>query len=182
MLWDYIVEGGGLGGSVASSRLHEYLPAANILLLEAGTHANNREDIMWYNSTNPVYRGEFNWNYTTTPQVNADLPKVNPTQGRALGGGTVINKNMKFCFFATSYMVYLVTLILWFDRRRERLVGGLQEQAAFARSKGSIQRGPGFTSESPVGWGMDYPFLSMFPGSEVQMIRCHRSATSAPRL
>ncbi|KAK9423376.1 putative Pyranose dehydrogenase 3 [Seiridium unicorne] len=94
MLWDYIVVGGGLGGSVVSSRLHEYLPTAQILLLEAGINANNREDIMWYNSTNLVFGGEFDWNYTTIPQVNADLLKVNLTQGKALGGGTVINKSM----------------------------------------------------------------------------------------
>jgi choline dehydrogenase len=90
MLWDYIVVGGGLTGSVVSNRLLEQNIELKILLIEAGPDVNDRDDIIWPNSTNTV-GGEFDWNYTSIAQVNIDNRVTALPQGKALGGGTVIN-------------------------------------------------------------------------------------------
>lgn len=68
MLWDYIVVGGGLSGSVVSNRLLEYNNSLNILVVEAGPNANNDPSIVWYNSTNTM-GGAYDWNLTSVPQA-----------------------------------------------------------------------------------------------------------------
>lgn len=90
MLWDYIVVGGGLSGSVLSSRLLEYNQTLNILVIEAGPNASNDSSVVWPNSTNLI-GGAYDWNLTSVPQVNVDNRTVSLPQGKALGGGTVIN-------------------------------------------------------------------------------------------
>ncbi|KAI1873957.1 uncharacterized protein JN550_003226 [Neoarthrinium moseri] len=44
MLWDYIVVGGGLAGSVVFNSLLEFNNALKILVIEAGPNVNDRED------------------------------------------------------------------------------------------------------------------------------------------
>lgn len=90
MLWDYIVVGGGLAGSVVSNRLLEYNNKLKIIVIEAGPNVNDRADIVWPNSTNTI-GGTFDWNYTSVAQVNLDSRTPTLPQGKALGGGTVIN-------------------------------------------------------------------------------------------
>lgn len=68
MLWDYIVVGGGLSGSVVSNRLLEYNNSLNIIVIEAGPNANNDPSIVWYNSTNTM-GGAYDWNLTSVPQA-----------------------------------------------------------------------------------------------------------------
>lgn len=68
MLWDYIVVGGGLSGSVVSNRLLEYNCSLNILVVEAGPNANNDSSIVWPNSTNLI-GGKYDWNLTSVPQA-----------------------------------------------------------------------------------------------------------------
>ena len=91
MLWDYIVVGGGLAGSVLSNRLLGLQPSAKIIVIEAGANANARDDVLWHNSTN-LLGGDFDWRYRTVPQASADGREVGIAAGKALGGGTVINK------------------------------------------------------------------------------------------
>lgn len=90
MLWDYIVVGGGLGGSVVSNRLLNYDSSLQILVIEAGPNANHDQSIIWQNSTDTV-AGPYDWNYTYVPQPNADDRVISLSGGRALGGGTAIN-------------------------------------------------------------------------------------------
>jgi choline dehydrogenase-like flavoprotein len=90
-LWDYIVVGGGLGGSVVSSRLLEYQPEAKILIVEAGPNVNDNQDILYPNGTIP---GELTWRVPTTPQERLNDRSVNIAIGHALGGGTAINGGM----------------------------------------------------------------------------------------
>lgn len=95
MLWDIIVVGGGLAGSVISNRLAEYRPELNILVIEAGVNANDREDIVWPNSTNTM-GGDFDWKLSSVPQAHVGNRSINLAQGKALGGGTVINMGNAF--------------------------------------------------------------------------------------
>lgn len=90
MLWDYIVVGGGIGGSVVSNRLLTNDSSLQILVIEAGPNANDDPSVVWPNSTNTV-GGTYDWNYTYVPQVHADNRSVTLAAGKALGGGTVIN-------------------------------------------------------------------------------------------
>ncbi|KAH7367926.1 hypothetical protein B0T11DRAFT_304877 [Plectosphaerella cucumerina] len=90
VLWDYIVVGGGLAGSVISNRLREQTPRSRILVIEGGINANDREDIVWVNSTNGQ-GGDFDWSYQSVPQVNLDNRVIPSNSGKGLGGGTLIN-------------------------------------------------------------------------------------------
>ncbi|KAK8073399.1 hypothetical protein PG994_004298 [Apiospora phragmitis] len=86
----YIVVGGGIAGSVVSSRLLEQNPSSKILLIEAGPDVSNRTDIVYINSTNLIM-GDFDYNYQTVPQANLGNRQIANPSGRALGGGFVIN-------------------------------------------------------------------------------------------
>lgn len=69
MLWDYIVIGGGLSGSVVSSHLWEGDNSLKILVVEAGPNANDDPSLVWTNSTNGI-GGEYDWNLTSIAQAN----------------------------------------------------------------------------------------------------------------
>ncbi|KAI1339089.1 putative glucose dehydrogenase [Xylariaceae sp. FL0016] len=90
VLWDYIFVGGGLSASVVSHRLIESNPDLRVLVVEAGSDANNRSDIVWPNSTNLI-GGDFDWRYNTVSQSWLDGRSISTPAGKALGGGTVIN-------------------------------------------------------------------------------------------
>ncbi|KAH8664925.1 GMC oxidoreductase [Ilyonectria robusta] len=90
LLWDYIVVGGGLAGSVISNRLLERNPSLKILLVEAGINANDRQDIVWPNSTNGQF-GDFDWAYYSEPQSNLNNRSIASNSGKGLGGSTLIN-------------------------------------------------------------------------------------------
>ncbi|KAI0380856.1 putative GMC oxidoreductase [Hypomontagnella monticulosa] len=90
--WDYIFVGGGLSASVVSHRLHQFNNQFKILIVEAGPDANNRSDIVWPNSTNLI-GGDFDWKYDSVKQSKLDGRVVNLPNGKALGGGTVINQS-----------------------------------------------------------------------------------------
>ncbi|KAI8316481.1 Pyranose dehydrogenase 3 [Colletotrichum sp. SAR11_59] len=90
MIWDVIVVGGGLAGSVISNRLAGYRPELKILVVEAEPNANDRQDIVWPNSTNTI-GGDFDWKLASVPQVHVDNRSITLARGKALGGGTVIN-------------------------------------------------------------------------------------------
>lgn len=89
-IWDYIVVGGGLAGSVVSNRLLALNSDAKILVIEAGPDAEDRSDILYANSTNLI-GGDFDWNYNSIPQESLNGRKIQSAAGKALGGGSVIN-------------------------------------------------------------------------------------------
>ncbi|KAI0179937.1 putative GMC oxidoreductase [Hypoxylon sp. FL1284] len=88
--WDYIFVGGGLTASVVSHRLGKLNSQLKILVVEAGPDANKREDIVWPNSSNLI-GGDFDWKDNSVKQAQLDGRVVSLPNGRALGGGTVIN-------------------------------------------------------------------------------------------
>lgn len=89
-IWDYIVVGGGLAGSVVSNRLLALNSDAKILVIEAGPDAGDRSDILYANSTNLI-GGDFDWNYNSIAQESLNERKIQSAAGKALGGGSVIN-------------------------------------------------------------------------------------------
>ncbi|WYZ40069.1 hypothetical protein EsH8_IV_000410 [Colletotrichum jinshuiense] len=85
-VWDYIVVGGGLAGSVVSNRLLALNNTAKILVIEAGQNAAGRTDILYVNSTNLI-QGDFDWNYFSTPQAQLNNRVIQSAAGKGLGGG-----------------------------------------------------------------------------------------------
>ncbi|TQN64844.1 L-sorbose 1-dehydrogenase [Colletotrichum shisoi] len=102
--WDYIVVGGGLAGSVVSSRLLALNNTAKILVIEAGRSAAGRSDILFVNSTSLV-QGEFDWNYFSTPQAQLNNRVIQSAAGKGIGGGSLINTSKAPNNFVASFNV-----------------------------------------------------------------------------
>jgi choline dehydrogenase len=85
--YDYIVVGAGTAGCVLAARLSQD-PAAQVLLLEAGSAARTRAMTV-PNAWPENLDSAANWGDTTTAQAEAG-PVVYP-RGRALGGSSAIN-------------------------------------------------------------------------------------------
>lgn len=84
-----IVVGGGPSGLTVANRLSED-PNVNVLVLEAGP-ADVGEDIVYIPGfIGHDIGGQYDWNLSTVPQAYMDGNPRSIPQGRALGGGTVI--------------------------------------------------------------------------------------------
>ncbi|MCJ1266734.1 hypothetical protein MMC22_006619 [Lobaria immixta] len=88
--YDYIVVGCGISGLVVSNRLSED-SSVSVLCIEAGS-ADNYEPII----QDPVYvgadiGGAYDWKLATVPQTQLDGATRPMPQGKALGGGSILN-------------------------------------------------------------------------------------------
>lgn len=92
--WDFIVVGGGLAGSVVSSRVSEAHPELRILLIEAGSDVTQEKSWNLTDAaTAPFLVGtELDWQDATIPQLALGNRTIPSSSGKALGGGTVINR------------------------------------------------------------------------------------------
>ncbi|KAF2804349.1 glucose dehydrogenase [Mytilinidion resinicola] len=90
-LWDVIVVGGGLAGSVISSRLLQNNTSLKILLIEAGEDVSTNTIIPYADNQALLVPSPWSWNDTTVPQTGLDNRVIPNPAGKGLGGGTIIN-------------------------------------------------------------------------------------------
>lgn len=89
-MYDFIIVGGGIAGSVVASRLADRT-GFRILVLEAGPDASQHEHTTLPSGAAFLHGSDLDWNYLTEPQTHLDgKPRYNCAI-RALGGGSVIN-------------------------------------------------------------------------------------------
>ena len=104
--YDYIICGCGISGLVVANRLSE-LPGINVLCVEAGQawayllssniySANANSDHYEAIVQDPVYIGAdiggvYDWDLSTVPQKQLDGAARPMPQGKALGGGSILN-------------------------------------------------------------------------------------------
>ena len=101
---DYIIVGGGIGGCVVASRLHQKYPSASLLLIEAGPDVSKHPMIVNSTPTPMLQHSELDWDYKTTPQKHLGNKICFGAAGKALGGGSAINACRRSClsFFVAS--------------------------------------------------------------------------------
>ncbi|XP_076767241.1 glucose dehydrogenase [FAD, quinone]-like [Xylocopa sonorina] len=90
--YDFVVVGGGTGGTVVANRLTEN-PDWTVLLLEAGGHETELTDVPVLSTY--LYADKLDWKYRTQPQDSA-CQAMNDrrccwTRGKVLGGSSVLN-------------------------------------------------------------------------------------------
>ncbi|KAJ5331807.1 Glucose-methanol-choline oxidoreductase [Penicillium atrosanguineum] len=83
--YDYIVCGGGTAGCVVAARLAEN-PEISILLLEAGQHNKDLENVHMTGGWSNNFDSETDWNFVTPPMASVDNRQVKLSRGRFLGG------------------------------------------------------------------------------------------------
>jgi choline dehydrogenase-like flavoprotein len=88
---DYIVVGGGLGGSVVATRLAEHDTTLIVLVIEAGSDVSNHPLTSEPLAAFQAHFSPLDWAYTTTPQTHLDNRSCYNSAGKGLGGGTAVN-------------------------------------------------------------------------------------------
>lgn len=90
--YDYVIAGGGTGGSVLAGRLSED-PSIRVLLLEAGK--SDRHPFIHMPAGFPRLKGgPYQWAYNSVPQKHSSGRSIALPQGRGLGGGGSINSQV----------------------------------------------------------------------------------------
>ncbi|MGY3320662.1 GMC family oxidoreductase [Arthrobacter sp. TE12232] len=92
LAYDYVIAGGGTGGSVLAGRLSED-PSIRVLLLEAGR--SDRHPFIHVPAGFPRLKGgPYQWAYNSIPQEHSNGRSIPLPQGRGLGGGGSINSQV----------------------------------------------------------------------------------------
>lgn len=88
---DIIIVGGGTGGVVLASRLHQRKPELSILLIEAGPDVTGHAHIANPAEAAFLHFSDLDWKYMTVPQKHLNgAPRYNCAI-KGLSGGTIIN-------------------------------------------------------------------------------------------
>ncbi|KAL4905460.1 hypothetical protein BDW74DRAFT_185023 [Aspergillus multicolor] len=88
--YDYIVCGGGTSGCVVAGRLAEN-KNVRVLLIEAGQHNRNLENVHMAGGWSNNFDSETDWNLITKPMAGVDDRQVKLSRGRFLGGSSGCN-------------------------------------------------------------------------------------------
>lgn len=88
---DIIIVGGGIGGSVLSSRLAQCHPELQILLVEAGKDVSQHPLTSAPLDAFAGHFSELDWAYSTVPQTHLGNRRAYAAAGKALSGGSATN-------------------------------------------------------------------------------------------
>ncbi|KAI9821656.1 MAG: hypothetical protein M1827_002237 [Pycnora praestabilis] len=88
--YDYIVVGCGISGLVVTNRLSED-PTVSVLCIEAGIPDQYEEFVLVPQFVGSDVGGVYDWNLATVPQTYLDGAQRPMPQGKALGGGSILN-------------------------------------------------------------------------------------------
>ncbi|KAJ6098472.1 hypothetical protein N7467_000007 [Penicillium canescens] len=88
--YDYIVVGGGVSGMAIANRLSD-VRSTNVLVIEAGPLDDYDKFVMIPRFYNGNVHHQYDWNVSTTPQEELGGQAVDYTQGKAIGGGSIVN-------------------------------------------------------------------------------------------
>ncbi|KAH6628975.1 choline dehydrogenase [Boeremia exigua] len=95
LTYDYIIVGGGTAGCVVASRLAEYLPDKQILIIEGGPSDHGDLRILDLSKIVELWGGEFDYNYTSVEQPFGNSSILH-SRAKVLGGCSSHNGGISF--------------------------------------------------------------------------------------
>ncbi|WP_346136514.1 GMC family oxidoreductase [Lentzea roselyniae] len=127
--FDYVIAGAGSAGCVLANRLSEGTGAPHVALLEAGG-PDTAPEIRIPFAFHELFKTEYDWNYTTTPQKELCGRELYWPRGKTLGGSSSLNAQMwirghraDFDGWAESCPGWSYDVVAPYFRRAERRAG-----------------------------------------------------------